>query len=118
MLQASIDTYQKAMTNHSDAPMFFDRGILDTLCYMDMEKIPLPNNLDRIVSEYRYNTKVFILPPWEEIYQTDSERKQSWQQAEYTFHQMKQTYQKYGYKLIQVPCARIEARAQFVLSQI
>ena len=118
MLQASIATYQKAVTNYSEQPKFFGRGIIDTLCYMDMEKIPLPDNLNRIVSEYRYNTKVFILPPWKEIYQTDSERKQSWQQAEFTFHQMKQTYQKYGYELIQVPAADVDTRVRFLLGQI
>jgi predicted ATPase len=39
MLQASFETYQKAITNHPEQPMFFDRGIVDTLCYMIMEKI-------------------------------------------------------------------------------
>ena len=44
-----------------------------------------------------YNPIVFILPPWKEIYQTDNERKQDWQEAEHTYFQMKSTYEKYGY---------------------
>ena len=118
MLQASIDTYQKTAALKSEQPTFFDRGIVDTLCYIDMEQIQLSERLDKMISEYRYNAKVFILPPWKEIYQTDSERKQNWQEAEFTFHQMSKTYLKYGYELIHVPKISAELRAQFVLGHI
>ena len=34
---------------------------------------------------WRYNKSIFILPPWQEIYETDNERKQDWEEAVLTF---------------------------------
>lgn len=47
---------------------------------------------DFVVNQYRYNKIAFILPPWEEIYETDSERKQDFDIAIETYQVMKKTY--------------------------
>ncbi len=65
-----------------------------------------------------YNPKVFILPPWKEIYETDSERKQDWQKAEQTYTQMKIMYERFGYEVINVPTGNINERKEFVLTQV
>ncbi|WP_338839239.1 AAA family ATPase [Flavobacterium ginsenosidimutans] len=118
MLEASIETYQRINADLQSEKVFFDRGILDTLCYMNMEQIPIPSEVDKLISDYPYNRRVFILPPWEEIYKTDNERKQSWDEAIHTFDMMKQTYLHYGYEVIEVPKNSIKDRCQFILSQI
>lgn len=57
---------------------------------------------------------MFLFPPWQEIYRTDNERKQSWKEAVYTFAMMKETYSKYGYNVIEVPKASVSERRQFI----
>ncbi|MNL14718.1 hypothetical protein D3C87_1356740 [compost metagenome] len=67
-------------------------------------------NLNLIVNKYRYNKTVFILPPWEEIYKIDSERKQDFQLAKETYNMIKDTYERLNYDLIEVPCLAFSER--------
>ena len=67
MFEASLNTYQKIVNGSYDKTIFFDRGILDTICYRSMENLPISEELNKLVNAHPYNRKVFILPPWEEI---------------------------------------------------
>ncbi|KPE49220.1 AAA family ATPase [Chryseobacterium indologenes] len=118
MLNASAETYRKIKNTHPAEPVFFDRGILDTACYMEMENIPLSDKARAIIRETTYNHTVFILPPWKEIYENDSERKQTWEEALSTFGKMKATYMKYGYHVVEVPKDTVKNRGLFVLEKI
>lgn len=118
MLAASLETYQRTIDETSSNIVFFDRGILDTICYMKMENIPITEEMNNLVCAHTYNRKVFILPPWEEIYATDNERKQTWEEAVLTFDKMKQTYLEYGYEVIEVPKNSVECRCEFILRHI
>src|SRR5690606_33234845 len=114
MLDASATTFEEIINTECSEPVFFDRGLLDVVCYMDMESIPMSNAVTEITGRCVYNKNVFILPPWQEIYKTDNERKQSWEEAVYTFAKMKETYSKYGYNVIEVPRASVSERRQFI----
>lgn len=118
MLEAAVSAYQSVARQNSLEPVFFDRGMLDTICYMKMEQLPVPERIAELLRAYPYARKVFILPPWEEIYMTDAERKQSWQEAVYTFEQMKATYASHGYEVTEVPKGSVEERCAFILAHI
>lgn len=118
MLEASIQTYLRITGQQSSKVSFFDRGILDTICYMKMENIPVSAAVDGLATIHRYNRKVFILPPWKDIYEMDNERKQTWHEAVYTFKKMKQTYLEYGYEIIEVPKDSVKFRCEFIVNQI
>ena len=64
---------------------------------------------------WRYNKSIFILPPWQEIYETDNERKQDWEEAVLTFEKMSETYKNYGYNIIEIPKISVRERANFIL---
>ncbi len=118
MLKASVNTYIHLKQQQIQTKVFFDRGILDTVCYMQMENLILTKETEILVTTYRYNQKVFLLPPWAEIYETDSERKQTYAEAVDTFEQMKATYIRYGYEIIEVPKDAVKNRADFVLKTL
>lgn len=118
MLEASVKTFNEMKALPPSKFVFFDRGILDAVCYMNMENIPVTPEIKTLIHQYTYNRKVFILPPWKEIYTTDSERKQSWEEAVFTFTKMKETYSTYGYTLIEVPKVPVHERVLFVLNAI
>jgi predicted ATPase len=59
-----------------------------------------------------------VLPPWEDIYEQDNERYESFDQAEKIFHFLKKEYENYGYKTREVPVGSIEERAKFIISNI
>ncbi|MBN9383254.1 MAG: AAA family ATPase [Chitinophagaceae bacterium] len=112
MLQRSIEDYLRIDTF---LPVFFDRGIPDTLAYARLIGHPLPAG---IAEQYRCNKNVFILPPWEEIYRTDSERKQTFREAIDVCRRLEDEYAGHGYNIIEVPQVSAEERARFVLRQI
>lgn len=97
---------------------FFDRGIPDTYGYEQLMKFSMTEKLKNAVAVYRYNHMVFMLPPWKEIYETDSERKQSFATAVETYKIMKKAYADCGYTIKEVPCLSAADRADFVLEQI
>ena len=118
MLEASVSSYQTVIKKQVSNPVFFDRGILDAICYMSMENIPITSAMREMTLALPYATKVFILPPWEEIYQTDNERKQTWEEAVFTFQKMKETYLGYGYEVLEVPKAALGLRRAFIEKEI
>ncbi|MCG2417877.1 ATP-binding protein [Aequorivita sp. F47161] len=97
--------------------LFYDRGMPDVTAYMDFVKVHYPVNFSEICTEYRYN-EVFVLPPWEEIYEKDNQRYESFEQAEKIFHFLKNGYENYGYKTQEVPVGTLEERANFILANI
>jgi len=117
MLDASISSYH----SHADIEgeiHLFDRGILDTLCYAEMTGQGISIEMNTAAQEHRYNNTVFMLPPWQEIYQTDSERLQTWDEAVHTFLKMKEIYIRYGYTVVEVPKGTIGERVTFILDQL
>ena len=99
-------------------PVFFDRGLPDTLCYAALEGLPVSDAMHQLAATLRYNTTVLLLPPWQEIYRTDRERKQDWDEAVRTYALMQQTYTGYGYRPVMVPTGPVHQRADFVLRVI
>lgn len=92
--------------------VFFDRGIIDS--YGANGALPSPRILEAVRTR-RYNRRVFVFPPWREIYATDSERRQDWQVAAATFAIIRARLPTLGYEPVVVPKASVEARAAFVL---
>lgn len=83
-----------------------------------MVGLDLSNEIQEIAEHYQYNTKIFIFPPWQAIYETDEERKQDWKEVEATFEAMKKTYHDYGYEIIEVPKDTVEKRKEFIINRI
>jgi predicted ATPase len=115
MLERSIQSFVEHRP--ARAPTFSDRGIPDTLCYARL--IGLPEKSIRLAcDEYRYAQRVFIAPHWPEIYGTDSERKQDFEEAQRTYELMAKVYEECGYELVELPRVGPAARAEFVISQL
>ncbi len=97
--------------------VFLDRGIPDVLAYMHYIGDSYPPFFDAVCKEHIY-TKIFILPPWEDIYVSDQERYENFEQAQLIHDHLVETYQNYGYKLIEVPKDTVDKRILFILDQI
>lgn len=98
--------------------VFFDRGVLDALYMLDAEGALTRNEIAQYVQEFPYSGVVFLLPPWKEIYDTDSERDQSFAEAEEVFAGMKQWYTQWGYETLEVPRVTIDERVSFIAKAV
>lgn len=96
-------------------PVFFDRGVPDVVGYLRVCGLNVPAHIATAAEKFRYNRRVFIAPPWREIFHEDKERKQSWAEAVATFEAMVSTYESLGYEIALLPLASIGERVAFVM---
>ena len=94
--------------------VFFDRGLMDM---HGANGVPPSPELIEAIRTRRYNTRVFVFPPWQEIYGTDSERWEDWSKMQAVFENILRTLPEVGYEPVVVPKASVEDRAAFILSR-
>ena len=116
LLSRTTHLYHLAQENR-DQIVLFDRGVPDNIAYAQLF------GLDTVhywlaAERYRYNSHVFYLPPWFEIYCTDDERKMSFAESDKFAESLKNIYLELGYQLHEVPKSEPDIRAEFILSII
>jgi predicted ATPase len=99
-------------------PVFFERGVLDALCGIDLVTPLSDSELIEWLSTYQYFPTVFVLPPWQEIYVNDAERDHTFAHAE-SVHTIAQAwYRRCGYQVIEIPIGPVDDRCTFVLQAL
>lgn len=116
LLQARIRQFEES-SQQGPATIFLDRGIPDVVAYMDYFKTSYPRLFVEACQGYTYE-KIFLLPPWEEIYKTDNERYETFDQAMRIHRYLEKVYLSYGYNPIEVPLGSIAFRGDFILSNL
>jgi predicted ATPase len=116
MLSWELRSYRTALA--MKGPVIFDRGLPDVLGYLRLCNLSIPPHVERAAQLFRYHRRVFIAPPWSEIFQLDAERKQSFEEAQATYEVMIKTYSGLGYNLTHVPIGSVQERVGFVLAAI
>ena len=114
-MQRSISTYHPEYARKQPQPIYFDRGIGDAFTCADLLGHTLPANLRAQAMPCRYRDPVFLAPWWPEIYATDTERRQSREEAERTEHAVVKTYTELGYRIVRLPFSSPAKRADFIL---
>lgn len=99
-------------------PVIFDRGVPDVLGYLRLSALPVPSHVERAARMFRYHRRVFIAPPWPEIFAVDAERKQSFEEAEATYEMMMETYADLDYDMVPLPLSSVHERVEFVLAAV
>jgi predicted ATPase len=117
MFERSVDSYKQQGTVGAGI-LFFDRGIPDSITYAEIIQSKQLERLEPEARNFRYNPKVFFLQPWKAIYETDTERKQNWEEAVESAELNASTYRRLGYTIIEVPNGTVSERADFVLKNL
>ena len=116
LLTQRIKQFKEAEKN-IDQYVFFDRGIPDIVAYLDYIKCNYSNIFIKESYKYRYD-KVFVLPPWKEIYIRDNERYETFDQAVEINKFLVKWYTKFDYEIKSIPKLSIENRIDFILENI
>jgi predicted ATPase len=103
------------LAEQQSGTVFFDRGVPDVIGYLRTVNMPVPEHMRKAAALFRYHRRVFITPPWREIFHADQERKQSFDEAVRTYQAMRATYAENGYELVELPCASLEERVRFMM---
>lgn len=116
MLERTVTAYLEH--TDSEETVFFDRGIPDALCYSRLAGLALEEEILAACRLYRYGAKVFLAPPWGEIYVTDPERWQDFDEAVRTYELMMMAYRDCGYEVVEIPLVSAGERADFILREL
>jgi predicted ATPase len=116
MLAWEIRSYREALA--WPGPVLCDRGIPDLVGYHLLRGRAVPEHVREAARRYRYHRRVFVAPPWPEIYTADEERHQSEEEAERTHRAMAEAYPAYGYEVVELPRAPVADRARFLLDAL
>ncbi len=116
ILQMDIDRYRQ--TPVAQAPVFFDRGIVDALAMLDQQRAMGSAATEAYIKQFPYHDMAFVMPPWQEIYKNDTERDQTFAEALQVYQTLNTWYAQWGYQLVEVPRAALDERVDFVLATV
>ena len=96
---------------------FFDRGLPDAIAHAERFGVDT-RAFNAAAQTHRYDTRVFVLPPWRDIFVADEFRGNSFDEYAEFHALIVDAYTTHGYQLIDVHLTSVEARAQFVLDEV
>lgn len=106
--------FQFNSQKESQKYIFFDRGIIDAV-QLDPSQ---PEYFQRAAKNFRYNRLVFLVPPWEEIFKGDIERKHNFESAKKEFEELLIKYKNFGYETVLIPKISVKERVDFILEKL
>ncbi len=96
--------------------VFFDRGLVDAAAALQhMTGEPA---LETLARPHPYHRRVFLTPPWPEIYGTDPERRHGLDAAVAEYERLLKAYPALGYEVVVLPKVSVAERADFVLDAL
>ncbi|THD66651.1 ATPase [Robertkochia marina] len=116
LLEGRVNQFIESL-NLTKNLVFFDRGIPDVVAYLDYIGDDYPALFEEACKEHLYD-QVFLLPPWEDIYISDNERYENFDQAKRIHEHLERTYSRFGYHLTEVPTGTPESRTEFIINNL
>jgi predicted ATPase len=96
--------------------VFFDRGLIDAAAALGhLMGEPVLKSLGPV---YRYNKRVFLAPPWPEIYALDQERRHGLAEDVAEYDRLINIYPSLGYDIHTLPKVSVAERADWILNSL
>ena len=115
LMERSIATWHAQAAKKPRGAIYFVRGVGDAFTCADLVGHTLSATLREQAAPCRYRNPVFLAPYWPAIYTTDTERRQTIEEAKRTEHAIVQTYTDFGYEIVRLPLVSPAERADFIL---
>jgi predicted ATPase len=96
--------------------VFFDRGLVDAAA--GLQHVTGEPVLELLGRSHRYHRRVFLTPPWPEIFVTDPERRHGLDAAVAEYARLLETYASLGYEVLVLPKVGVAERADFILTAL
>jgi predicted ATPase len=106
----------RASAGALDGWVFFDRGLIDAAA--GLQHLTSEPALAALGQSHRYHHRVFLTPPWPEIYVTDPERRHGLNMAIAEYSRLLEVYPSLGYEVSVLRKIGVMERADFVLNAL
>jgi predicted ATPase len=97
---------------------FSDRGLPDQAAFSSYKGKEISPELKLALKGNHYAEKVYITPPWRQIYQNDPIRTETFEEAQKIHRFIVETYLLYGYEVIDLPFVSPQKRIEFILKSL
>lgn len=97
---------------------YYDRSVIDSFAYILKDNLKIKSQWKSLANKNRYFKKVFLAPPWKEIYKKDAERQEDFETAEQIHLFLLKAYYMYDYQVIIIPKTNVYERVEFIQKQI
>jgi predicted ATPase len=101
-----------------DKVALFDRSFIDNMAGLQRSGYPVPDYFQVAVRHYRYADRVFMTPPWPELFANDPERRHSFETALTEYESLLPFYEACGYEVVILPKVSVAERADFLAQQL
>jgi predicted ATPase len=98
-----------------EGPVFFDRGLIDAASAL--EALTGEPAVEALGRRHRLHARVFVAPPWPELFVTDAERRHELAQAVAEHDRLRKDHARLGYEVVPLPRIPVPERAAFVLAR-
>ncbi|HLX38005.1 MAG TPA: AAA family ATPase [Candidatus Binataceae bacterium] len=98
--------------------VFFDRSIVDNINGLMRMPGGAPAYMLTALEKFRYARKVFMTPPWPELFRTDAERTHSYEVAIAEYETLGPVYERLGHEVIVLPKVAVKERVDFILREL
>jgi predicted ATPase len=99
-------------------PVLFDRSMVDNIIGLQRLGLPVPQSFLNALERCRYAQRVFLTPPWPELFTLDNERKGSFAAAVVEYESLLVSYPALGYEVVLIPKLGVQERADFLEKQL
>jgi predicted ATPase len=106
----------RTTANLRSGRVFFDRGLIDAAAAL--QHLTGEPALATLAPAHRYHPRVFLVPPWPEIYVTDAERRHGLGAAIAEYQRLLDVYPSLGYQVTILHKTSVPERAEFVLRSL
>lgn len=96
--------------------VFFDRGLVDAAA--GLQHLTGEAVVESLGRTHRFYRRVFLAPPWPELYLTDPERRHGFEFAVAEYSRLLEIYPELGYEVLILPKLEVGKRADFVLKAL
>lgn len=98
--------------------VFFDRSLIDAVAALEADGRPVPAAYRNAMERRRYAPVVFLAPPWEDLFRSDTERRHGFADAIREYERLLDAYPACGYEPVTLPKATVGERADFMTAEL
>jgi predicted ATPase len=96
--------------------VFFDRGLIDAA--VALQHATGEPVVEALGFKHRYHRRVFMAPPWPEMYRQDPQRKHGLDEAVAEFGRLLGAYERLDYQAVPLPKVGVDDRVRFLLNHL
>ncbi len=105
-----------AAAQSADGFVFFDRGLVDAA--VACEFAGGASYLSLLGRKRHYEQRVFLAPPWPDIFATDAERRNNLADAKAEYERLVRAFSELGYESCELPKSSVQDRVTFILKHL